>query len=312
MANPEHVALVKKGAEAIEARRRQNHTVWLDLAGADFFTAELSGVFLSRANLSGASLDWADLDEANLYEADLSGANLYSADLVGADLAGANLSEAKFNRTSVAMCDLSRCVGLQTVVHEAPSSISVDTLIESFRGAGNKLTPQLETFLRGAGVPRELLEALPGIVSEIKYRSCFVSYGEPDRGFAEKLAKDLKVREISCWLFSLDAKPGAGLVKEIEENIRRAEKMIVVCSKASLVSPGALKELKSQIRKDVDSIVPVSLDNVWAGDDFPVEWEGQNLRPFLTRQIYADFSGSVSYEEALERLLTGLRRADDR
>ena len=239
MANPEHVALVKKGAEAIEAWRRQNHTVWLDLAGADFFTAELSRVDLSRANLLGASLDWADLDEANLYEADLSGANLYSADLVGADLAGANLagsnlswayfaeanlSEAKFNRTSVAMCDLSRCVRLQTVVHEAPSSISVDTLIESFRGAGNKLTSQLETFLRGAGVPRELLEALPGIVSEIKYRSCFVSYGEPDRGFAEKLAKDLKVRGISWWLFSLDAKPGAGLVKEIEENIRRAER----------------------------------------------------------------------------------------
>ena len=302
MANPEHVALVKKGAEAIEAWRRQNHTVWLDLAGADFFTAELSRVDLSRANLSGASLDWADL----------AGANLAGSNLSWAYFAEANLSEAKFNRTSVAMCDLSRCVGLQTVVHEAPSSISVDTLIESFLGAGNKLTPQLETFLRGAGVPRELLEALPGIVSEIKYRSCFVSYGEPDRGFAEKLAKDLKVRGISCWLFSLDAKPEAGLVKEIEENIRRAEKVIVVCSKASLVSPGALKEFKSQIRKDVDSIVPVSLDNVWAGDDFPVEWEGQNLRPFLTRQIYADFSGSVSYEEALGRLLTGLRRADDR
>ena len=172
------------------------------------------------------------------------------------------------------------------------------------------MTPELKAFFRGAGVPRELLEALPRIVSEIKYQTCFVSYGEPDLKFSEKLTKGLEARGVSCWLFPLDAKPGAGLEKEIEDNIRRSEKMIVICSKASLVRQGVLKELKSQINKDVDNIVPVSLDNVWTGDDFHVEWERQNLKPFLNRQIYADFSDPSGYEESLEVLLRGVMRVE--
>ena len=97
---------------------------------------------------------------------------------------------------------------------------------------------------------------------------------------------------------------------EVEQNIQRADKMIVVCSQKSLVREGVLNELKKQVNKSVDDIVPVSLDNRWQRDDFPVEWQGQNLKPFLTRQIYADFSES-KYEEELERLLKGLQRQGD-
>jgi len=43
----------------------------------------------------------------------------------------------------------------------------VDTLIASFRGGGNRLTQELETFFLGAGVPKALLDALPGIVAEV-------------------------------------------------------------------------------------------------------------------------------------------------
>ena len=159
-------------------------------------------------------------------------------------------------------------------------------------------------------MPQKLLDALPQIVSEIEYCTCFISYGEPDREFAEKLRDDLVARGVPCWLFSLDRTPGQPLDMEVEQNIQRADKMIVVCSQKSLVREGVLNELKKQVNKSVDDIVPVSLDNRWQRDDFPVEWQGQNLKPFLTRQIYADFSES-KYEEELERLLKGLQRQGD-
>ena len=73
MANPEHVALVKQGAEAIRQWREENPGVRLDLAGAD---------------LRKIGFTEADLREADLLRADLRGAYLIEADLRGADCAG--------------------------------------------------------------------------------------------------------------------------------------------------------------------------------------------------------------------------------
>jgi hypothetical protein len=46
MADPEHVALVKQGAEAIRQWREENPGVRLDLAGADLDEAYLGGAIL--------------------------------------------------------------------------------------------------------------------------------------------------------------------------------------------------------------------------------------------------------------------------
>jgi hypothetical protein len=179
MADPEHVALVKSGAEAIKDWRQKNPEKPLDLSGADLsganlrdadltgadpggadlFKADLFGAALTGANLSGANLSGARLLNANFFLANLSGANLTRANLVGAnlfnvDVAEVNLSGAIFGATSIADCDLSQCTGLDTVKHAAPSSIGVDTLIASFRGSANGLTPELQTFFLGAGVPK--------------------------------------------------------------------------------------------------------------------------------------------------------------
>jgi hypothetical protein len=71
MANPEHVELVKQGAEAIRRWREENPDVSLDLGGAD-----LRGAWLSTANLGGAKLADADLGRAWLDDANLSRANV--------------------------------------------------------------------------------------------------------------------------------------------------------------------------------------------------------------------------------------------
>jgi Pentapeptide repeats (8 copies) len=91
MANPEHVELVKQGAEAIRKWREQNPDTQLDLQeahltnadlrradlwGVDLRQANMHGTYLIEANLGGAHLERANLCEASLREANLGGANL--------------------------------------------------------------------------------------------------------------------------------------------------------------------------------------------------------------------------------------------
>jgi len=338
MANPEHVNVVRQGAAAIAEWRRQNpegrfdlyradlhgaHLVRVNLSGADLTDADLSEADLSDAqflsadlylaNLSGANLSDAQLYRANLYAADLSEANLTKAYLGSTNLfwlilTEADLEGARLSYTSFAACDLSPAAGLSAVNHEAPSSIGVDTLIASFRGAGNKLTPDLETFFLGAGVPKEFLAALPEIVGAVEYYSCFISYGQPDVDFAKKLRDDLAANGVSCWLYDLDATPGDRTWKEIGRERGQADKMVVVCSAAALIRDGVLKEIEEQIDEDPDKMIPISRDNLWIEPGFRVMRGTHDLKPFLLERNYADFSDESCYGENHQRLLTALRR----
>jgi uncharacterized protein YjbI with pentapeptide repeats len=70
MPNKNHLLLVKKGAEAIEAWRNKNPKEKLDLQGAvlekaDLVKADLSGAFLN-GRLNQADLRWVDLNGADL------------------------------------------------------------------------------------------------------------------------------------------------------------------------------------------------------------------------------------------------------
>ncbi len=308
MANPEHVKIVRQGVAAIAEWRRQNPSVRLDLSEADLFSVSLFGADLFGADLSGADLTSAHLLGANLSKADLTKADLYGAYLFDAKLVGTDLAQARLGATSLGRCDLSQAIGLSAVHHQGPSSIGVDTLIASFRGAGNKLTPDLETFFLGAGVPKELLARLPEIVGAVEYYSCFISYGQPDLSFAQRLRDDLVARGVSCWLYDLDATPGEPTWGEIGRKRREADKMVVICSAAALVRDGALKEIEEQIDEDPEKMVPISRDGVWIQPGFRVMRATRDLGPWLRERNYADFSDESCYEESLQRLLGALRR----
>jgi len=279
-----------------------------NLSGARLAAADLTWANLSGADLSGADLIGADILLANLTGADLSGVDLFAAKLIAADLRETRLAQAHFDFTALGNCDLSQATGLSAVSHEWPTSIGVDTLIASFRGAGNKLTPDLEAFFLGAGVPRELLAELPRIVAEVKYYSCFVCYGQPDVDFAKRLRGDLEAKGVSCWLYDLDATPGERTWGEIGRVRREADKMVVICSAAALIRDGVLKEIEEQIDEDPGKMVPISRDNLWTEPGFRVVRGSRDLGPFLRDRNYAHFSDDSRYEDSLERLLKALKR----
>lgn len=121
MANPEHIKIVKRGAEAIRAWREKNRDVPLDLnqanlTGIDLSNSDLSGSYsrptdlrqadLSSANLTSADLRGVDLDRAKLVRAILTQAHLSWAVIVKADLAGADLSGANLGMTILTEANL--------------------------------------------------------------------------------------------------------------------------------------------------------------------------------------------------------------
>jgi len=94
MANPAHIAELRKGVTAWKAWRDENANIRPDLAKANLVKTNLSGANLRRAHLWEAHLWEANLSGANLAEANLVGANLRRVNLSGADLSGADLNGA--------------------------------------------------------------------------------------------------------------------------------------------------------------------------------------------------------------------------
>lgn len=114
MANAEHLAKFREGANAWNDWRDKNPGEKIDLSKTVIEKAEFRGAALGqynlrganlseiklrstsedRANLAGAILQDADLSGAELRRADLMNANLRNAVLAGADLSDSNLSDA--------------------------------------------------------------------------------------------------------------------------------------------------------------------------------------------------------------------------
>ena len=114
----------------------------MHLVGANLREASFARAILHSAVLTNADLSRANLHQATLISVDLSRANLSEANLRRANLSGADLSGAIIRQTVFADIDLS-VAKLETIKHEGPSSIGLDTI---YRSEGN--LP--ESFLRGA------------------------------------------------------------------------------------------------------------------------------------------------------------------
>ncbi len=230
------------------------------------YRADLSGADLSEANVTKANLIGANLHQANLGAADLSGALLSWAILKGANLDGANLGgtslreaslvEARLRNTIFADVDLSAVKGLDTVVHEGPSTIGIDTIFKS-RG---KIS---EVFLRGCGVPDAFISYIGSIVGRpVEFYSCFISYSTKDQQFAERLCNDLQANGARCWLAPHDA-TGRNGHEPIDDAIRLHDKLLLILSEHSMNSPWVKTEIgnarQREEREKKQMLFPITL-----------------------------------------------------
>jgi hypothetical protein len=186
------------------------------------------------------------LHGANLIRANLINADLTDANLSYVDLTDANLNEADLMYTVFGYVDLSTVKGLETVKHHAASSIGIDTIIRS----QGKIP---EVFLKGAGVPDSIIEAIPSLVGSLKpidFYSCFISYSNKDQDFAERLYADLQAKGVRCWLDKEDLKIGEKFRPRIDEAIRQHDKLLLVLSQYSVRSSWVETEVETALEKE--------------------------------------------------------------
>jgi uncharacterized protein YjbI with pentapeptide repeats len=346
MANEAHLRRLKQGVKAWNQWRKAHPEIRLKFTSAKLAAAILSGVDLALADLHGADLSLAILDGADLHGADLSyvslqeailrdadlhkatlteanlsqaylnNANLREADITGADLCWADLSRADLTGAHVggsvfANVDLSTVQGLGTVMHEGPSSIGIDTL---YRSQGN--IP--EVFLRGAGVPDEIITHAKRLVGRpFQFYSCFISYSTRDQEFAERLHADLQTKDVRCWFAPHDVQGGRKLHEQIDQAIHHHERLLLILSPHSMSSEWVKTEIAKARQREVQEkrqvlfpirLVPFEAIGAWECFDSDT---GKDSAREIREYFIPDFSNwknDDAYQEAFQRLLRDLKQ----
>jgi len=254
MANPEHLEILKQGVEQWNRWREDNPDVAPDLRYADLRAANLCGAHLRKADLSSADLRMADFHGANLSGAALRGANLSGVSLGRANLhytniCSANLAQTDFSGAGVGSTIfddvyMSNAKGVEAANHSWPSTIGVDTVCKS-----NGKVP--EVFLRGCGVPDELIAYIGAMVGRpIEFYSCFISYSTHNQEFAERLHADLQAKGVRCWFAPHDVRGGRKIHEQIDEAIRLHDRLLLILSEHSMSSEWVKTEIAKARKRE--------------------------------------------------------------
>jgi uncharacterized protein YjbI with pentapeptide repeats len=309
------------GARLCGASIRRAKLSGARLSHANFLQAELATADLSHTDLSGADLTRAGLVGADLSGADLAGAELRNTDLTGAKLGGADLRGAMLLGAVLGAVDLSDC-DLTRVRHVGPSVVGIPTL--QVTAAGIRMNPgnqgPVEVFFRGCGVPDEAIDLFrTWIARPIEFYSCFISYSHADKAFARRLFDALQGRGIRCWLDEHELLPGQKMHDEIDRGIRLWDKVLLCCSKASLLSWWVDKEVGHAFAKEeqlhrergehVLALVPLNLDGHLLEGKWKSGWAHD-----VKGRLAADFTGwdtdNAKFEEQFERVVKALQAGE--
>jgi TIR domain-containing protein len=144
-------------------------------------------------------------------------------------------------------------------------------------------------------------------------QSTFISYGGPDEAFARKLYEALSEYG-AVFFFPENATVGERIDNEVFRHIQQHDRVILVCSRASLDRPGVLNEIQETLDREARDggatyLLPVMLD-----DYLLTDWKANQpvLAERIGRRVIADFRRSTRsrkvFDQALHRLLDALKR----
>ena len=325
--NLEGVVLSK--ANLTFAQLKSANLTYAELIEADLsvatIEARLINANLTRANLKEVSLHGSNLGGAQLVEANLAHSGLGSIDLRHACLDRANLScsalvfacmddtelnETNFRDVTVGATlfgnvNLSTAKGLETVRHDGPSTMGIDTIV---RSGGN--IP--ESFLRGCGVPETFITYARSLVGKpINFYSCFISHSSKDKRFCERLYADLQANGVRVWYLPEDAKWGEPLWGEIDRSIHIYDKLIFVSSRNAWTSMPVQREIERALNREdkehKNILFPITID-----DYLFDEWEHPRKADVLAK-VVGDFCGwnrnADKYAKAFRKFLKALTQA---
>ncbi|HEV2755511.1 MAG TPA: toll/interleukin-1 receptor domain-containing protein [Actinomycetota bacterium] len=324
------------GAEFTGFRLRQ-----VSFRDADCTGATIDVAFVDGANFLGASLAEARLTDAIVVggffadteceRASMRGVDFLRTTFDGAVLAGVDFDGATIGHSSFIDVDVGPLCSAPSLNHAGPCTIDVRTVMRSYRHHG------LKTFMIKCGVPEifaeymiEVAKAVGGqgvskllqstfvrfggrdegfAISDLM-QSTFISYGGPDEDFARRLYEALRGHGVGTFFFPETAKVGERIGDEVFNALQRHDRMILVCSRASLDRPGVLNEIQETLDREARDggatyLIPVMLD-----DYLLDEWS--DIQPVLATRVKsrvaADFRAPAAFDASLDRLLGALRK----
>jgi hypothetical protein len=146
-------------------------------------------------------------------------------------------------------------------------------------------------------------------------QSTFISYGGPDHAFAKRLNEVLRLRGVQTFFFQDDAPPGDKLHDVMREGVNAHDRVILVCSKASLERRGLLNELEETLAREARDggatyLLPIRLD------DYVInEWKPSKagLAQTIRDRVIADFrdhESPAAFASAVARVMAALTRQE--
>jgi hypothetical protein len=292
---------VRMGAQVVFDRCR--------LLAAKFEGAALSGVQFAHCWMHGAHFARSRFENVEVRDSIVRYA--YFTDSL--------MIRTSFSRSDVAGVDLSRAVLVATDIYafcEHAKSLTADggATVDWASIALAAHAPRLDRFLVHVGMPEIFASYNASCAAALDpmrllklMRSTFISYGGPDGTFAWRLRDDLARNGVRTFFFATDAVPGKRLHDVMREGVNKYDRVVVICSKASLSRPGVKNEIRETLAREAKAggealLIPIALD------DFIFRSRSE-VAAILRERVVADFreSDSCDYEESLLRLLAALR-----
>jgi TIR domain len=191
--------------------------------------------------------------------------------------------------------------GLNHCRHVGPSIVDFQVLKNS--------GPLPIAFLRGVGLPDNLIEYLPSLLNKaIQFYSCFISHSGKDAAFAGRLHADLQNKGVRCWFAPHDMPIGAKIIDALDEAIRLRDKVLLILSEGAIASDWVEGEVTRALDEERtrNNIVlfPVRID------DAVMQTSEGWARLLRGQRNIGDFSRwkeHDSYQKSFERLMRDLR-----
>jgi len=171
--------------------------------------------------------------------------------------------------------------------------------------------------LRGAGVPDNFIEYLGYLTGKaLEFYSCFISYSTKDQEFAARLHADLQDNGVRCWFAPHDIQAGKKIHEQIDEAIRRYERLLLILSPNSMNSEWVKTEIRKARKRErtekkrvLFPVRLVSFDAIRDWELFDAD-EGKDLAVEIREYFIPDFSNwknHDSYAKGFQNLLRDLK-----
>jgi uncharacterized protein YjbI with pentapeptide repeats len=276
-------------------------------ANLSFRSSSLVGCTLDKMLATDSAFHSTRMSHSRCFNIRLDGTHFIACDITLSSFDHALMQQTSFVATNLGAWAESRDVWFGSGANVDWRSVSL-----SLRSS------RLEGFLLATKMPEAFVHYMiecartldPNAVFRMM-RSTFISYGGPDAEFARRLRDDLQRAGVRTFLFEDDARPGEKLHDVMRDGVNRFERIVLVCSKASLDRKGVLNEIEQALAREareggVAYLIPVTIDN------YVFSWSPQRpqLAQELRDRVVADFRGTQDndrrYSWALQRLLAAL------